>query len=71
MSTEEFNKKLGAQIRFARLGAALTQVELARELHVGPKYISTLEHGRKQPSLKLLLQLATLAQMDLQLSFHI
>jgi transcriptional regulator with XRE-family HTH domain len=48
---------LGEELRKARLGAGLTQEELAFKADVSRNYISLLERGEKSPTVQLLLRL--------------
>jgi transcriptional regulator with XRE-family HTH domain len=48
---------LGDELRKARLGAGLTQEELAFKADVSRNYISLLERGEKSPTVQLLLRL--------------
>jgi transcriptional regulator with XRE-family HTH domain len=48
---------LGDELRKARLGAGLTQEELAFRADVSRNYISLLERGEKSPTVQLLLRL--------------
>ena len=45
-------------LREARLGAGLTQVDLAERAEVSVRFISQLETGKRQPSLSALAALA-------------
>ncbi len=53
MTKKQFLKALGKGIRSHRERAGLTQVALAKKVHVEPTYISVIENGRKEPSLAL------------------
>ena len=48
---------LGDELRKARLGAGMTQEELAFKADVSRNYISLLELGQKSPTVQLLLRL--------------
>jgi len=47
----------GAELRAARLAAQLTQQEVAERAEVDPVFISFLENGHRQPSLRVVLSL--------------
>ena len=49
---------IGSRIREARNAAKLSQAELAELAEVSPQFISLVENGRKQVSLKVLLCIA-------------
>jgi transcriptional regulator with XRE-family HTH domain len=51
--------KLGDELRKARLGAGLTQEELAFKADVSRNYVSLLERGEKSPTVQLLLRLCS------------
>ena len=50
---------LGTALRRLRGASGLSQRELAHLLEVDPSYVSHLESGRRDPSVRLLRQLAT------------
>lgn len=49
---------VGANIRKARLAAGLTQEELAERSGFSQQYISGLEHGKRNPTIVSLYELA-------------
>ena len=52
MKTEHFNAStIAKNIRHFRLNAKLTQLELARKLHVSISSVNSWENGRVYPSL--------------------
>ena len=54
MKIETNMNKIGNTIRIMRELANLKQNEFAESLGVSPNYISLIENGKKEPSLKLL-----------------
>lgn len=54
---------LGRAIKRIRLGAGLSQRELAEKLAVDPTYISHLERDRRDPSVRLLKRFAALTEV--------
>lgn len=52
------NPFLGKRIAYQRENLGLTQSELARKVGTKPKYISTLETGRKTPGPLMLARIA-------------
>ncbi|OGD85817.1 hypothetical protein A3B51_01855 [Candidatus Curtissbacteria bacterium RIFCSPLOWO2_01_FULL_41_18] len=48
------SKSLGQKIKKLRKTKGMTQVELAVAIRLSPSYISSLEQGVRQPSLKTL-----------------
>ncbi len=53
---------IGERIKYARKSMNLTQEELGRQMCTDGKYISRLESGKSLPSLKRLVQLATVLE---------
>lgn len=58
MVTNNFNKKIGDNIRKQREAKNLSQGQLAKILNVDRSYVSTLEHGARNPSVKTLEKIA-------------
>lgn len=56
--------KLGNRIKQLRQRADMTQLELARSLNVSSALISAYELGERNPSLKILTQLADVFQVS-------
>lgn len=54
MATNAIRKALGARIRFLRVAQRLTQEELASGCGLHVTYLSTVEHGKRNPSLDAL-----------------
>jgi transcriptional regulator with XRE-family HTH domain len=48
---------LGARIRYYRKQNRVTQVELAEQLGVAPRYIGNIEQGNRKPSLDMLISI--------------
>ncbi|MGJ0622246.1 MAG: helix-turn-helix domain-containing protein [Methylocystis sp.] len=62
-------KELGALIREARLGAGLTQAELARRLGSSQGWISEIEQGKERADLGMVLKAMSILGMHLDVSF--
>lgn len=56
---------LGRRIRSIRKTRSLTQEELAEAAHVHPKYVSSLELGKENPTLDVLVRLAAALRIEL------
>lgn len=56
-------EELGSNLAWARWNAKLTGREVARRLDIDPSYLSHIEHGRRTPSLALLVRAARLLQV--------
>lgn len=54
----------GAELRAARLAVPLTQQVLAERAEVDPVFISFLENGHRQPSLRVILSLERTLDFD-------
>ena len=52
------SKKLGKQIRLARIDKGLKQYELAELIDVTANYVSLIEAGKKSPSLRTVRNIA-------------
>jgi transcriptional regulator with XRE-family HTH domain len=57
--------QLGKRIGYLRLKKGWSQFELSLEANINKNYISDLEHGRRNPTLKILVRLAHVFDMDL------
>jgi len=57
--------KLGHKVRQLRHNLALTQIEMARRLGMSSSYLNLIEHGQRPLTLKLLLRLGEVFQVDL------
>ena len=57
--------KLGTKIKTLRLGASMTQEQLANRLGVSPQAVSKWERGCTYPDLALLLPIARLFDVTL------
>lgn len=51
-------KQLGMRIRYLRKQKALTIEELSLEAEINPSYLSDLERGTRNPTLKVMSKLA-------------
>ena len=61
---------VGAIIAMRRVANNLTQAELARRLEVDPSYISKIEKGSQEPSLKFLRKAADVLLVSPAYFFH-
>ena len=57
--------QLGKRIVYLRLKHGWSQYELSLEANINKNYLSDLEHGRRNPTLKILVRLAHVFTMDL------
>ncbi|MGI6007035.1 MAG: helix-turn-helix transcriptional regulator [Ruminococcus sp.] len=65
MKTKEIRGELSSSIRMSRKKRGLTQEQLANALEVDRTYICAIENGRRRPSLKLMIALSEILEMDL------
>ncbi len=61
--------KLGQAIKVVRTASGLKQREIARKLDVTPNYISLIEGGKREPSISLLNQLASVLGVPIGIFF--
>jgi transcriptional regulator with XRE-family HTH domain len=64
MTSRSRDRKLGEQIREARISAGLSLRALARDLELSPSYINDIEYDRRIPSENVLMQIADLLDLD-------
>ncbi|MGI6010203.1 MAG: helix-turn-helix transcriptional regulator [Ruminococcus sp.] len=57
--------ELSNSIRRSRKNRGMTQAQLARALEVDRTYICAIENGRRRPSLKILIGLSEVLEIDL------
>mgnify|MGYP005758218385 CR=1 FL=1 len=63
--TASAHGKLSNSIRSSRKNRGMTQEELANVLEVDRTYICAIENGRRKPSLKILIRLSKILEIDL------
>jgi len=56
---------LGARIGEIRKKRGMTQEELSGRMGIGPKYLSSIERGKENPTLNTLINLARCLDLDL------
>lgn len=62
-------KKFGLNVKFARMKQGITQAELAEILEVHEKYISRIETGKQNVTLKSIEKLAEALKTDIAFFF--
>ncbi|HJD12739.1 MAG TPA: helix-turn-helix domain-containing protein [Candidatus Ruminococcus avistercoris] len=62
---EKDKRELSRSIRLSRKDRGMTQEQLARELDVDRTYICAIENGRRRPSLRLMIRLSEILEIDL------
>jgi transcriptional regulator with XRE-family HTH domain len=67
---ESFNHLLGLRIKEIRQGRKISQDKLSEKLGIDPKYLSRIEVGKATPSLDLLINAATLLNVEVKELFE-
>jgi transcriptional regulator with XRE-family HTH domain len=62
-------QQLGKRIRFLRESKGWSQLSLSVESEINRNYLSDLERGRRNPSIKILQQIAEALSIDLATLF--
>lgn len=58
-------RRLGARIRAIRKSKGLTQEALSEKMEINPKYLSSIERGKENPTLNTLISVADNLGVDL------
>ncbi len=61
---------LGSAIKSTREKLEMTQRELADKLHITPRYLQDIEHGKKNPSYKVFVRLLQELDISADMIFH-
>jgi len=64
-SNLDAKRLIGIRIGDVRKKMGLTQEELAGKMDIGPKYLSSIERGKENPTLNTLLKLSQALDVDL------
>ncbi len=62
----DINKQLGMRIKYLRKLKRMSQEDLALEAEVNKNYLSDLERGERNPTLKILEKIARALDINLQ-----
>lgn len=62
-------KMIGIRISEIRKKKGFTQDQLAEKMEISPKYLSSIERGRENPTLNTLINLAQCLEVDLGVIF--
>ncbi len=65
METPNIYKQLGQRIVYLRKQKNMSSLDLALEAEINKNYLSDLENGRRNPSLKILRKIAIALQISL------
>lgn len=61
---------IGARIKDIRYRKDFTQEELAEKININPKYLSSIERGKENPTLNTLIKLSESLDVNLNDIFH-
>lgn len=61
--------QLGARIRYLRKKRKMSQEDLALDSNINRNYLSDLERGRRNPSLKILISICEALHINLETLF--
>lgn len=62
----DLKKMIGARIQNIRKSKGLTQDRLAEDVNISPKYLSSIERGRENPTLNTIIQLSDSLDVELE-----
>ncbi len=65
MTEQEILKKFGFNVKLERMKQGLTQAEVAEMLDVHEKYVSRIERGKQNVTIKTLNKLSTVLKIDM------
>ena len=61
----DIKQMIGARIAEIRAHEGMTQEQLAGKMGIGPKYLSSIERGKENPTLNTLISLSEALEVDL------
>ena len=67
----DLKKMIGARIQNIRKSKGLTQDRLAEDVNISPKYLSSIERGRENPTLNTIIQLSDSLDVELEEFFDL
>lgn len=68
MSTKEL---IGVRLKRLRQGRRLSQEALAEKVRISPKYVSSIERGKENPTLDIIIKLANALGVEMEEIFAI
>jgi transcriptional regulator with XRE-family HTH domain len=63
--TVNLKQMIGARIKEIRLKKRMTQEQLSEKMEINPKYLSSIERGKENPTLDTLIKVARSLDVDL------
>lgn len=67
----DVKQTIGARISRLRSGQGLTQEELAERIGINPKYLSSIERGKENPTLQTLIKTSEALDVDFSEMFNL
>ena len=61
----DIKQMIGARIKEIRTGKRITQEQLAEKININPKYLSSIERGKENPTLDILIKIAKSLDVNL------
>ena len=61
----DIKQMIGARIKEIRIGKRITQEQLAEKININPKYLSSIERGKENPTLDILIKIAKSLDVNL------
>jgi len=61
----DIKQMIGARIKKIRTGKGITQEQLAEKININPKYLSSIERGKENPTLDILIKIARSLDVNL------
>ncbi len=66
----DVTQMVGRRIQNIRLRKGFTQEQVAERMEISPKYLSSIERGKENPTLKTLIRLCVSLDVELSEIFH-
>lgn len=65
----EIKKLMGDRVKDLRLKKKFTQERLSEDIGINPKYLSSIERGKENPTLNMLIKLAVSLDVEMEQLF--
>jgi transcriptional regulator with XRE-family HTH domain len=70
VKNKNYRNRLGHSVKSARLRKGLTQLELAEELRITPRYLKAIENSGQKPSYDLFMRIVWVLELPANLIFY-
>jgi transcriptional regulator with XRE-family HTH domain len=70
VKNKHYGNQLGHAVKSARLRKGLTQLELAEELRITPRYLKAIENSGRKPSYDLFMRIVWMLEIPANLIFY-